>query len=163
MLSSDVPFNTIIVKMGEKIKNAQNRNLIFDFTLAQFRRMFTHGVCAYSGKEFQGTNDMTIERLDPEIGYVNGNCVLVCSKLNQLRKPLDEFLKDKRVEDEDKVRMLEYALKTVKKRITERGRAEQEALMAKTLRAANLSMMANQMKRTRFTTVTPPNGESSND
>lgn len=162
MLSSDVPFNTVIIKMGEKIKNANNRHLVFDFTLAQFQRLFMRGTCAYSNKEFQSTSDMTIERLDPNIGYVHGNCVLVCNRLNQARKPLDEFLKDVRVDDEDKVRMLEFALKTVKKRVVEAGRAEQEAIMAKQIRASNLAMMANDMKRKRFTTVTPANGESPN-
>lgn len=161
MLTTDLTFNQIIIKMGEKIKNAQKRELVFDMSLAQFKRMFKQGTCAYSGEEFEHTGDMTIERLDPLIGYTHGNCVIVRDKLNVMRKPLDEFLRDVRVTDEQKVIMLEHALKVAKKRVVEAGRREQEALMAKHLRASNLAMMATEMKRKRFTTVTPPNGEPS--
>lgn len=161
MLTTDLDYNTIIIKMGEKIKNAGKRNLIFDFTLAQFKRLFKQGTCAYSGEAFDGTNDMTIERLDPLVGYTHGNCVIVRDKMNVMRKPLDDFLREVRLTDEQKVTMLEYALKVAKNRVIEAGRREQEALMAKHLRASNLAMMASDMKRKRFTTVTPPQGEHS--
>ncbi|AFC22095.1 putative anti-sigma factor Srd [Cronobacter phage vB_CsaP_GAP52] len=161
MLTTDLEYNHIIIKMGEKIKNAGKRNILFDFTLAQFQRLFKQGTCAYSGEEFDGTGDMTIERLDPLVGYTHGNCVIVRDKLNVMRKPLDEFLREARIPDEQKVTMLELALKVAKKRVVEAGIREQQILMAKQCRANNLAKMATEMKRTRFTTVTPPNGESS--
>lgn len=160
MLTTDLDYNSVIIKMGEKIKNAAKRNLTFDFTLAQFKRMFKQGTCAYSGQAFDGTNDMTIERLDPLIGYTHGNCVIVRDKMNVMRKPLDDFLREVRLTDEQKVTMLEYALKVAKNRVVEAGRREQELILAKQLRASNLARMATDMKRTRFTTVTPADVEA---
>lgn len=163
MLSSSLNDKDIIFKAADKFKTSQQRNLECNLEIKDFVNLFRKGdgKCAYSGEEFFDGHDMTIERLDPKIGYVKGNCVLVRSIYNTRKEPLDRFLKQDGIPDSVKMTILKEAMKVLQRReaaqleaLTEKLNLEAESEARKknvvSLRTANLAHMAGQMKRTRF-------------
>ncbi|MFW3388517.1 UNVERIFIED_CONTAM: hypothetical protein RF648_21250, partial [Kocuria sp. CPCC 205274] len=60
----------------------------------QVQKIFnSQSACAYSGQMFSTIGDITFERINPRIGYVPGNVVLVKNHINQLKgKTIDRFI-----------------------------------------------------------------------
>lgn len=85
----------IACKYRNKIMNAQKRGIQFSLTFTQFKKLLQRKTCGYTGMPLDmsdNDSDMspTIERIDGNKGYVQGNCIVVASKYNQLKNELFE-------------------------------------------------------------------------
>ena len=95
-VTTDVPEDVIIAtKYRNKALNAKERNIQFSLTFSQFKKLLQRKTCGYTGLPLcltENDNDMspTIERIDGNKGYVQGNCIVVASKYNQLKNELFE-------------------------------------------------------------------------
>lgn len=78
-----------------KLNNANTRGKDFDMSLHAFRNLKKQKYCAYSGKPLG--DDYTLERIDNNIGYVDGNVIPVLGVLNQLRsdKTIEQLIKER--------------------------------------------------------------------
>lgn len=81
-----------------KSLNAKKRNKEFSLSLITFANIKSQTHCAYSGVEFDENNPMSLERVDNNIGYVDGNVVPVLTILNSVRGDLDFKNIDERIE-----------------------------------------------------------------
>lgn len=90
----DIPEQELIVKTSNKITSAMDKGQPFYLTFKQVQKIFdSQSACAYSGELFGTIGDITFERVNPRLGYVKGNVVLVKSHLNQLKgKTIDRFI-----------------------------------------------------------------------
>lgn len=81
-------------------KSATSRGIDFDLTLTDVRNLLKRKRCAYSGEEMvkgvpvqregdQIPNALTIDRKNPNIGYVRGNVVSCTHTANQLKSTLE--------------------------------------------------------------------------
>lgn len=84
-------------KYRGKVDNAKSRGVEFSLTLNDFRRLLMKKRCAYTGialtlhKEGHPKNaDLTIERIDNQRGYVNGNCIAVCAAANSVKGAFED-------------------------------------------------------------------------
>lgn len=84
----------LLVKTANKITSAMTSNHPFLLTFKQVKKIFnSQAACAYSGELFGTTGDITFERVNPRLGYVPGNVVLVKRHLNQLKgDTIDRFI-----------------------------------------------------------------------
>lgn len=93
---SNLPIDVIIAnKYRKKARNAQERNIQFSLTFSQFKKLLQRKTCGYTGLPLcltEKDSDMspTIERIDGNKGYVQGNVLVVASKYNQLKNELFE-------------------------------------------------------------------------
>lgn len=95
---SSIEIDIKLMKCYEsKYHNSLERNIEFNLTFPQFKKLLKTKYCFYTGKpltyEFGVTdkpfNHVSIERLDSSKGYTKENTVAVCHGLNQLRAKLD--------------------------------------------------------------------------
>lgn len=86
--------------------SAIKRNKEFNLTIAEVRRLCRRKKCYYTGfsmATYAGENPMqrTIDRVDPDKGYVIGNVVSCCHLANQFKSKIEhefsDFLPRKRV------------------------------------------------------------------
>lgn len=85
-------------------------------TLTQFDSLFTNtDFCAYSDKPFNGESDITIERINPNMGYEEGNVCLVTFAANQHKSHLDAFVKKDVITPALKIKLLRKALYQLEK------------------------------------------------
>lgn len=83
---------------SNKIQNAVQRNIEFDLTLAQFKKIYARKTCYYTGINLTKCEmnsplkytDRTIDRIDSSKGYVVGNVVVCCHKANLFKATLFE-------------------------------------------------------------------------
>lgn len=68
-----------------KASNAASRNLDFKLDFMAFANIKSQKVCAYSGLPFSEDNPLTIERINNDLGYVDGNVIPVCLAWNRCR------------------------------------------------------------------------------
>lgn len=106
-----------------KIASSEARGLVFELSLDFFKNLVKSTVCAYTGlpisKGIDGVHhpyDLTIERVDPLVGYIESNTVAVARIANESKARLDEFLHSS-LDDETKRKILSQALYRVNKRI----------------------------------------------
>lgn len=66
-----------------KRKNAKFRGLVCELELGLAFNILNQRSCAYSGLPFE--NDLTLERIDNNKGYIPGNVIAVKSEYNHLR------------------------------------------------------------------------------
>ena len=74
-------------------ERAVSRKIDFQMTVAGLRRVFTATRCAYTKLPFSETNPNfypTLDRVDPNLGYVDGNVVLCSHWANQAKCALLE-------------------------------------------------------------------------
>lgn len=163
MLSSALTDRDIILKAADKYRTSSTRRIFCDLSIKDFINLFRkgNGTCFYSGEEFENFSDMTLERLDPSIGYVKGNVVLVRGIYNNSKEPLDRYLKSDQVPDHVRIKIMQEAIKVCQRRIDKRIKVqaelitkaaaeEERKLRVTSMRAANLSEMAKNMPRSRF-------------
>lgn len=81
-----------------KSLNAKKRNKEFSLSLIAFANIKSQTHCAYSGVEFDENNPMSLERVDNNVGYVDGNVIPVLTILNSVRGDLDFKNIDERIE-----------------------------------------------------------------
>lgn len=106
-----------------KITSSEARGLVFELSLDFFKNLVKSTVCAYTGLPIgRGVDgapaayDLTIERIDPLVGYTESNTVAVARVANEAKARLDEFLHSS-LTDETKRKILSQALYRVQKRI----------------------------------------------
>lgn len=95
-----------------KANNAESRGLDFDISILTFANIKAQKVCAYSGLPF-GTGDdaLSVERIDNNVGYIDGNVIPVRHVLNTLRADFDiHQVEAKIIECVDKAVNIESAI-----------------------------------------------------
>lgn len=79
---------------------AEHANIVFDITEQDVAKLWNRqqGICYYTNgsmvlRRDNNRNSVSIDRLDPNIGYVLNNIVLCCSSINIMKNDLsvDEF------------------------------------------------------------------------
>lgn len=89
-LSAEIKQNLLIAECyGHKARNARKRGIEFNMSLSTFANIKKQEFCAYSGIKFTPQNELSLERLDNSVGYVDGNVVPVLRRLNTLRGSLE--------------------------------------------------------------------------
>lgn len=71
------------------MKSAKKRNLDFNLTKGDIRKLLTRKTCYYTGEPLTD-NNRSVDRLDNRKGYVKGNVVACTVKANQLKEHLFE-------------------------------------------------------------------------
>lgn len=104
-----------------KKKDATRRKLEFTLSLQAFINMKLQTHCAYTGLPFSDTIEeekMTMERIDNDKGYINGNVVPVMKKYNSLRNNLTSETIDNEIQYRiDKITSIEHALMELERTI----------------------------------------------
>lgn len=99
-----------------KVESSRQRGIEFTLTFAEYSDLLSTTVCGYSGIELNYSN-RTIERINPEIGYVAGNVIAVSAKANGQKSALDQFIKEVHISDEMKLKLLRKAAYQMEKKI----------------------------------------------
>ena len=69
-----------------KRRNAKSRGIEFDLNTCQIEKLLSAERCYYTGTKFtNGKHKLSLERVDPRIGYVDGNVVAVSRYFNTIR------------------------------------------------------------------------------
>jgi len=72
--------------------SANSRNIEFDLTLADVRKLLTVKKCYYSGviltDEIDSDNQRSVDRIDNDKGYITGNVVACSRYLNRIKANL---------------------------------------------------------------------------
>ena len=114
----DMPHGTIKELFARK-RNICNCKKV-EFSINSFREVtdvIGDGFCAYTGEAFKDWRHVTFERINPFVGYVPGNVVLVTMAANSHKSTLDAFVKGTVIPDEMKVKLLRKALYAMEKRL----------------------------------------------
>lgn len=116
-LLKDISLNRLHHKLGAKHAKAvkEKESDLNSLTLSELLEIVGDGNCAYTGKEFIDINDATFERVNPQLGYVKGNVVMVSSEANQNKSQLDAFVKKEVIPDAMKVKLLRKAIYQLEK------------------------------------------------
>lgn len=106
----------IAQKYVNKINNCKQSKTTFSLTFYEFKRLITSKRCKYTGvflTSNHGGNpqptDVTIDRVNNDIGYVTGNVVACCHGYNQFKGIIEN------PNNIISFKMLESALKVQKK------------------------------------------------
>lgn len=74
----------------KKQERAAQRNIRWELTISQFKKIMSRKTCAYLGCKFTEDNKPTLDRVDPGKPYCVGNVYKVCDKANQIKNALFE-------------------------------------------------------------------------
>lgn len=71
-------------------RRCSDKGLPFSLTVAQIKKLQTAKTCFFTGAEFTNKpqDKPTFDRLEPVLGYVNGNVVVCTQKVNLLKADL---------------------------------------------------------------------------
>ncbi len=87
-------FDLMVANKLHQLKNSANiRNKEFNLTFADVKRLVKRKTCYYTGLKFdQSLNDyqLTIDRIDSNIGYVRGNVVACLNAVNAAKEHMLE-------------------------------------------------------------------------
>lgn len=72
-------------KYADKAALCRTERMPFDLTFGEFQDLVEQDVCDYSGKLFPHIREVTLERVDPNIGYTTANTLAVSSEMNMLK------------------------------------------------------------------------------
>ncbi len=112
----EVPFHLIQQKiMAKQVCTKDKECALSSFTMSEIISMLGDGLCKYTGKEFLSLKDATFERVNPNVGYVPGNVVMVCQQANSRKSQLDAFVKAQGIGTEMKIKLLRKALYQLEK------------------------------------------------
>lgn len=139
----------IIQKVAAKIRDSKHsQRKTFDLTFAQCKKLFrSTEVCSYTGLPFEDFSDITFERVDPTLGYVNGNVVLVKAAINDFKgKNLDPFFFNNQMDGEEVGKLLIRLGKAVTKRAKERKAIKAQSESKIQARLSSLSQQTQMMK-----------------
>lgn len=117
-LLTDVTLHEMMHKVKIKHNNAimgGKQSHLSNMTAFKLMHLVGNGLCAYTGKEFESLQDATFERVNPSLGYVEGNVCIVALKANQQKGLLDEFVKQETIPDAMKIKLLRKALYQLEK------------------------------------------------
>lgn len=112
----DSPYQTIVQLLQRKKDRCNSTNTQFGITtFSQLVEVVGDGKCAYTGKYFANWQCATFERINPKIGYMPGNVVLVTLEANSHKSQLDAFIKGEVIPDAMKIKLLRKALYALEK------------------------------------------------
>lgn len=132
----------IAVAYAKKVANSRDRNVAFELSFEQYRDLFLTDTCCVSGEKLDhngtgmGMNQHSIDRLDPNKGYVVGNCAVMASTINNVKGELDRMLSSALISDEHKLKLLYKAEHVLRKRIKEKEKEERARTEANEARDA---------------------------
>ncbi len=72
-------------KYAKKAASCREKIMPFDLTYEEFVKLATQESCAYSNLKFPSLREVTLERVNPRLGYTSGNTIAVSDKMNQLK------------------------------------------------------------------------------
>lgn len=111
-----MPFHQIQQKIFAKSNNTKDKPChLTSFTMSEIIEMIGNGMCAYTGKEFKDFQDITFERVNPKLGYVSGNVLIVSREANRSKSQLDAFVKHPCINSQMKIKLLRKALYQLEK------------------------------------------------
>lgn len=103
----------IVNAYTSKLLNAITQGIEISLSGEDLKELANQDKCAYSGKSFvQGHTQLkpTFERINPNLGYVSGNVVIVTRAANGQKACLDQFVKVNEITDEMEIKLLRKAL-----------------------------------------------------
>ena len=115
MLATDVPFEKFWAKLCQKEANTDQQSTLKKMSMAELVELIGDGKCAYTGQEFEAIQDITFERVNPKLGYVSGNVLLVNRNSNQQKACLDAFIHREHIPDAMKIKLLRKAIYQLEK------------------------------------------------
>lgn len=82
--------DTIVArKYLQKLENSKSRGIEFKLTFMAYKNLLRSKKCFYTGialSDVEGAGDQrTIDRVNPNKGYVSGNVVACCKAMNQMK------------------------------------------------------------------------------
>lgn len=108
-----------------KAKNADDRKLDFNLDLDDWKAIYSTTHCPVTGREMLvGTRKdgvpcpddlLTVERLNPRLGYVKGNVVAMSYVANNAKSTIDTFLHSPQLTDAAKLKVLRKAIYQLEK------------------------------------------------
>ncbi|MGL4641219.1 MAG: hypothetical protein ACRCVX_16025, partial [Shewanella sp.] len=109
----DVPDAHIAKLFLSKVTNARDRSIKFSYTFAGFAELIANKKCAITGRDLShqansddNSNQFSIDRLDPMIGYEPGNCIIMCGDANLAKADIDKFINNPKLTDAEKLSMI---------------------------------------------------------
>lgn len=77
----------VAARLVQTSMSASRRKKDFNLTMKYLSNILSQTHCAYSGEQFGGSesDSLTLERLNNDIGYIEGNVIAVKSKYNMVR------------------------------------------------------------------------------
>lgn len=114
-----------------KLNSCSNKGIEFKLTADEVFEILRAETCNYSGVKFSpfgridrnanggrmSATEVTLERVNPCIGYVPGNVVAVTNAANGQKSSLDQFVKEQNITDEMKVKLLRKAVYQLEKKL----------------------------------------------
>lgn len=96
----------IALSYTSKAKSSKDRNIDFNLTFNQFKKLYLTNKCAYTGVDLEHGVNWSVDRLDNSEGYTHANSV-VCEKglngrkrdltINEMEKILKVWVKRKKL------------------------------------------------------------------
>ena len=125
-LPADVDYARIY---AAKAANAEERNIKFDMNFADFAAIVSNKICCITGNTLDHTSDrfgetrFSLDRIDPTLGYVKGNVVVMSAHVNNAKADLDKFLSSG-LPDEHLLKVIYKVEHVLRKRIKKKEEAE---------------------------------------
>ena len=94
---------------ASKANNAGLNGKYFALSFEEYKRVMIEPKCAYTGVSFGVSSGRTLERVNPAIGYVNGNVLAVTKEANCHKSKLDSFMHETTIPMEMKLKLLRKA------------------------------------------------------
>lgn len=112
---------TLAKKLENKRESAKDKGTDFSLQTNTIGLMElinkSKGLCGYTNKQFIDANDVTFERIDPNIGYTMDNTIFCCLSANNLKSNLDAFEKGDAIPDAMKVKLMNKAIYRLNKKM----------------------------------------------
>lgn len=77
--------NEVYTCYSAKRTNAKQRGIKFDMSFETFAALKKQTHCQYSGLPLKGVHEFSFERIDNNIGYIDGNVIVVSRAINSAR------------------------------------------------------------------------------
>lgn len=114
----DVTINTIYRKLQTKTSNRKGKDCeLLQFSILDLLNAIGDGNCQYTGKGFDSLDDISFERVNPKLGYVKGNVVMVNGIVNQTKGCLDSFVHNDVIPVPMKIKLMRKAIYQLEKEL----------------------------------------------
>lgn len=114
-----------------KLNSCSTKGIEFKLTADEVFEILRAETCAYSGTKFSPfgridrnanngrmtATEVTLERINPCVGYIPGNVVAVTNASNGQKSNLDQFVKESHITDEMKIKLLRKAVYQLEKKV----------------------------------------------
>lgn len=101
--------------ISRKVQSCETHNKDFSLSLEELNGLFSGDWCPYSGHGFNTWKNVTFERVNPYLGYVSGNVLLVTDAANNHKSRLDDFVKTNVITREMKIKLMRKAIYLLEK------------------------------------------------